>query len=161
MRRADAAGRRLGRRARKSASAETPRRLAQQPAGAESLAEKRLWSVEDPFLYDLKLVLLRGGQTVDQVDSYFGLREVTIRRRRDPHQRQAASSSGLVLDQGFYPDGIWTAPSDDALRERHRALAGRGLQRRAAAPEGFRAAVPLLGRQAGLPGLGRVSQLGL
>jgi hypothetical protein len=80
-----------------------------------NLSEKRLWSVEDPFLYDLKFTLLRNGQPIDQVDSYFGLREVTIRgasiliNGKPVFQR-------TVLDQGFYPDGIWTAPSEDALR---------------------------------------------
>ncbi len=79
------------------------------------LTEKRPWSVEDPFLYDLKLVLLRDGQPIDEVNSYFGLREVTIRgaavliNGKPVFQR-------TVLDQGFYPDGIWTAPSDEALR---------------------------------------------
>jgi hypothetical protein len=80
-----------------------------------NLSDKRLWSIEDPFLYDLKLVLLRDGRPIDQVDSYFGLREVTIRgaailiNGKPVFQR-------TVLDQGFYPEGIWTAPSDEALR---------------------------------------------
>jgi hypothetical protein len=80
-----------------------------------NLADKRLWSLESPFLYDLKLTLLRDGQPIDQVDSYFGLREVTIRgaailiNGKPVFQR-------TVLDQGFYPEGIWTAPSDEALR---------------------------------------------
>ena len=58
---------------------------------------------------------VRGDETVDRVDSYFGLREVTIRgaailiNGKPVFQR-------MVLDQGFYPDGIWTAPSDEALR---------------------------------------------
>lgn len=80
-----------------------------------NLSEKRLWSVEDPFLYDLKLVLLRNGQPVDQMNSYFGLREVSVHgaailiNGKPVFQR-------TVLDQGFYPEGIWTAPSDEALR---------------------------------------------
>jgi len=79
------------------------------------LSEKRLWSVDDPFLYDLKLTLRRGGEVVDHVESYFGLRGITI-------QGAAILLNGkpvfqrLVLNQGFYPDGIWTAPSDEALR---------------------------------------------
>jgi beta-galactosidase/beta-glucuronidase len=80
-----------------------------------NLSDKRLWSIEDPFLYDLKLVLLRDGQVIDSVDSYFGLREVTIRgaailiNGKPMFQR-------TVLDQGFYRAGIWTAPNDEALR---------------------------------------------
>jgi beta-galactosidase/beta-glucuronidase len=80
-----------------------------------NLPDKQLWSVEKPFLYDLKVVLLRDGKPIDQVDSYFGLREVTINggailiNGKPVFQR-------TVLDQGFYPDGIWTAPSDAALQ---------------------------------------------
>lgn len=80
-----------------------------------NLSDKRLWSIEEPFLYDLKLVLLRGGQPIDAVDSYFGLRDVTIHgaavliNGKPVFQR-------TVLDQGFYPDGVWTAPSDEALQ---------------------------------------------
>ena len=80
-----------------------------------NLSQTHLWSIEDPFLYGLKVVLLRDGQPIDQVDSYFGLREVTIRgaailiNGKPVFQR-------LVLDQGFYREGIWTAPSDATLR---------------------------------------------
>ncbi|MDX9753469.1 MAG: glycoside hydrolase family 2 TIM barrel-domain containing protein [bacterium] len=79
------------------------------------LSLKRLWTVEDPFLYDLKLTLQDGEQVLDEISSYFGLRSVHI-------QGGAILINGepvfqrLVLDQGFYPDGIWTAPSDAALK---------------------------------------------
>ncbi|MGI6457545.1 MAG: glycoside hydrolase family 2 protein [bacterium] len=79
------------------------------------LDNRRLWSVEDPFLYDLKLLLKNGDEIVDEVNSYFGLREVNIEgaailiNGKPVFQR-------LVLDQGFYPDGIWTAPTDEALK---------------------------------------------
>lgn len=80
-----------------------------------NLSEKRPWAIETPFLYDLKLELLKDGRPVDAVNSYFGLREVTIRgaailiNGKPVFQR-------TVLDQGFYPEGIWTAPTDEALR---------------------------------------------
>ena len=80
-----------------------------------NLPNNHPWSIEDPFLYDLKFVLLHNGQPIDRVDSYFGLREVTINgaailiNGKPVFQR-------TVLDQGFYPDGIWTAPNDAALR---------------------------------------------
>ena len=79
------------------------------------LSQKRLWEVGSPFLYDLKFTLARGGKKVDEVASYFGLRKVSIEGRaillngRRVFQR-------LILDQGFYPEGIWTAPSDEALK---------------------------------------------
>jgi hypothetical protein len=93
-----------------------------------NLSQKRLWSPEDPFLYGLRLTLAKRGQNsfsgrenssdpffVDQVDSYFGLREVTIRGAAILINGKAVFQR-TVLDQGFYPDGIWTAPSDAALR---------------------------------------------
>jgi beta-galactosidase/beta-glucuronidase len=78
---------------------------------------RRLWTISDPHLYDLDILLLdENGTIVDQVASYAGLRSVSI-------EDMAVRISGevvfqrLVLDQGFYPDGILTAPSDDALQE--------------------------------------------
>lgn len=82
---------------------------------ALNLAEKHLWSPEKPFLYDLKLTLVRDGKTADTVASYFGLRSVSIDgtvikiNGKPVFQR-------LILDQGFYPEGVWTAPTDTALR---------------------------------------------
>lgn len=77
---------------------------------------KRAWSMEDPFLYDIELqVADRTGKVIDRVSSYAGLRKVHIEgsqvylNNRKIYQR-------LVLDQGFYPDGIWTAPTDKALK---------------------------------------------
>jgi beta-galactosidase/beta-glucuronidase len=74
-----------------------------------------LWSPTDPFLYDLQLRLLDGDTVVDHVDSYFGMRHLSldgpaIRLNFQPLFQR------LVLDQGYYPDGIYTAPTDDALR---------------------------------------------
>jgi beta-galactosidase/beta-glucuronidase len=79
------------------------------------LSDVRAWSPEDPFLYDLKLSLEGSGKTIDQAASYFGVRSIKI----DP---PAVLLNGkplfqrLVLDQGFYPDGIYTAPTDEALK---------------------------------------------
>ena len=76
----------------------------------------RLWSPDDPHLYDLTLELQDGtGATVDQVQSYTGLRSVAI----DGH---AITINGqrvfqrLVLDQGYWPGSLMTAPDDEALR---------------------------------------------
>lgn len=79
------------------------------------LSEKRLWSTTDPFLYRLKLTLCRGKQVVDRLDSYFGLRSVSIRGRAILINNKPVFQR-LVLDQGFYPDGVWTAPSDAELK---------------------------------------------
>jgi beta-galactosidase/beta-glucuronidase len=78
---------------------------------------RRLWSPEDPFLYDLDIELLDpAGTVIDRARSYAGLRGITI---DDKAVRLNGKSvfQRMVLDQGFYPDGIWTAPSDAALRE--------------------------------------------
>ncbi|HKB16912.1 MAG TPA: glycoside hydrolase family 2 TIM barrel-domain containing protein, partial [Planctomycetota bacterium] len=82
---------------------------------AVSLSKKRLWRLEDPFLHDLELTVLRGEEVVDRVRSYFGLRKVELSGPRFLLNGEPVFQR-LVLDQGFYPDGIWTAPSDEALR---------------------------------------------
>ena len=81
-----------------------------------NIKEPQTWSPEQPFLYDLVLdVLDAEGRSVDTVRSYAGMRKVHVEgdqvylNNRPIYQR-------LVLDQGFYPAGIWTAPSDDDLR---------------------------------------------
>ena len=79
------------------------------------LSEARLWSVEHPNLYNLRLVLLRDGKPVDTVTSYFGLRSVSIDGTRILINGKPVFQR-LILDQGFYPDGIWTAPTDEALK---------------------------------------------
>ena len=80
-----------------------------------------LWSPSDPFLYDLKVVLVRpSGKVVDTVTSYAGLR--TIGTVTDPQGRPRIALNGITtflhgpLDQGYWPDGIYTAPTDAALK---------------------------------------------
>lgn len=76
----------------------------------------RLWSPEDPYLYDLYFTVKdTEGNIVDNVKSYTGMRKIhTADGKVYLNNREYFQK--LVLDQGFYPDGIWTAPSDDALR---------------------------------------------
>ena len=77
--------------------------------------ERRPWSIDDPHLYDLKLELLdAGGNVLDAAESYAGLRSVTIDGRAIKINGKSVFQR-LVLDQGYYPDGILTAPSDEAL----------------------------------------------
>ena len=80
-----------------------------------ALSEKKLWEVGNPFLYDLKFTLSRGDKIVDELTSYFGLRKVTIEGRSILINGKRVFQR-TILDQGFYPDGIWTAPSDAALK---------------------------------------------
>jgi beta-galactosidase/beta-glucuronidase len=79
-------------------------------------AQKRLWSPQNPHLYELELVLRQGGEIVDRVTSYAGLRSVSIDGRAITLNGEAVFQR-LVLDQGYYPDGLMTAPSDAALIE--------------------------------------------
>ena len=76
----------------------------------------RTWSPSDPYLYDLRFeVLDAAGNVVDEVRSYAGMRKIHIEGNRI-YLNNKRLFLRLVLDQGFYPDGIWTAPSDAALK---------------------------------------------
>jgi beta-galactosidase/beta-glucuronidase len=76
----------------------------------------RTWSPSDPFLYDLKFeVLAADGRVLDEVSSYAGMRKIHIEGNR-MYLNNKPLFVRFVLDQGFYPDGIWTAPSDEALK---------------------------------------------
>ena len=77
---------------------------------------RRTWSPEDPFLYDLRIELLDAdGGVIDSASSYVGLRSVTLDGKAVRINGKAVFQR-LVLDQGYYADGIMTAPTDDALR---------------------------------------------
>ncbi len=77
------------------------------------------WSPHDPFLYDLNVKLRNESTVVDQVSSYFGLRTITVTKVGDDMRpllnNQFVFQLG-VLDQGYWPDGLYTSPTDDALR---------------------------------------------
>lgn len=80
------------------------------------LSRNKLWEPGAPFLYDLKFTLTRHGEKIDEVASYFGLRKVAIEGRAMLINGKRVFQR-LILDQGFYPEGIWTAPSDQELRK--------------------------------------------
>lgn len=73
------------------------------------LDELHFWSIDEPNLYDLKLTLDN-----DVADSYFGMREVVYAEGKMYINKKPVFQR-LILDQGFYPDGIYTAPTDDEL----------------------------------------------
>lgn len=85
-----------------------------------NLPAPHLWSPEDPFLYDLQVTLKDGGKAIDSVSSYFGMRKIALKKDDQGFTRIALNDEFTfqigTLDQGFWPDGIYTAPSDDALR---------------------------------------------
>lgn len=80
----------------------------------------KLWSPDSPHLYDLKVWLLQDGKTVDEVGSYFGLRKIEVKKDEQGLNRLALNGEPLFqygpLDQGWWPDGLYTAASDEALR---------------------------------------------
>ncbi|MCD8312890.1 MAG: beta-glucuronidase [Bacteroidales bacterium] len=76
----------------------------------------KTWSPEDPFLYGIELdVLNADGEVIDHVDSYAGMRKISIVGNKI-YLNNEPRYLRFVLDQGFYPEGTWTAPSDEALR---------------------------------------------
>ena len=79
------------------------------------IADPTLWEVGKPFLYDLRVRLVESGEVIDDVSSYFGLREVRIEGDRILINGKSVFQR-LILDQGFWPDGIYTAPSDEELK---------------------------------------------
>lgn len=76
---------------------------------------RRVWSTTDPHLYEVEIELVDGqGQIVDSAASYTGLRSVAIVGKEIRINGETIFQR-LVLDQGYYPDGVMTAPTDDAL----------------------------------------------
>jgi hypothetical protein len=85
------------------------------------IANARLWSPDTPFLYDLRVELKdEGGRVADAVTSYFGVRKVSLGRDKDGFATLEINGKRTflagALDQGYWPDGIYTAPTDEALR---------------------------------------------
>ena len=85
------------------------------------IAEPKLWSPSTPHLYDLEVLLLdRSGQVVDTVESYAGIRTVGKARDDQGHWRYTLNGETIFhwgpLDQGWWPDGLLTPPSDEAMR---------------------------------------------
>ena len=83
------------------------------------IAAPHLWTPDDPFLYDLKVTLLASNRVVDSVASYFGMRKTALKKDEEGKTRSALNDQFTfqmgALDQGFWPDGIYTAPTDAAL----------------------------------------------
>lgn len=97
----------------------TGRALAGAPV--EIMVENpKLWSPASPFLYDMKVSLLRNGKKTDEVKSYTAMRKFSTGRDKDGIVRLLLNDKPLFqfgpLDQGWWPDGLYTAPTDEALR---------------------------------------------
>jgi len=84
-----------------------------------NVPDARPWSPEAPFLYDLEIALIRQGKVTDQVKSYFGMRKISTKRDGNGIVRLQLNNKDYFqfgpLDQGWWPDGLYTAPTDEAL----------------------------------------------
>ena len=90
-----------------------------EPVEIAMPADRKLWSPESPFLYTLKVNLKNAGKVVDKVDSYAAMRKYSYKRAADGIVRMELNNEPLFqfgpLDQGWWPDGLYTAPTDEAL----------------------------------------------
>jgi len=79
----------------------------------------KLWSPDSPFLYDLKVTLNANGKSMDAISSYFGMRKISM-AKVDGFQKMMLNNEFVFqmgpLDQGYWPDGLYTAPTDEALQ---------------------------------------------
>ena len=83
------------------------------------IENQKLWSPDTPYLYDMKVELMKGTKVIDAVNTYFGMREISTGKDKDGYQRLLLNGKPYfhigLLDQGWWPDGLLTPPSDDAL----------------------------------------------
>ncbi|MBN1180240.1 MAG: hypothetical protein JXD18_13595 [Anaerolineae bacterium] len=93
------------------------------PAGCTlhiPIPDPRLWSPDDPHLYDLQVTVRQAGQVVDAVESYFGMRSFSMEPDGQGRLRLCLNGAPLFhygpLDQGCWPDGLYTPPSAAAMR---------------------------------------------
>lgn len=101
------------------------------------LARIKTWSPETPDLYDIEFMVLKNEEIVDKVRSYFGMRKVSVKNNRillnnEPYYLK------MALDQGYYPDGLYTAPSDEDLKrdvEAAKLLGLNGVRKHQLAPD--------------------------
>lgn len=82
-------------------------------------ANAKLWSPDSPFLYNMKVTLYKDGKAIDQVKSYTAMRKYSIRKGQNGITRLQLNNKDYFqfgpLDQGWWPDGLYTAPTDEAL----------------------------------------------
>lgn len=78
-----------------------------------------LWTPDNPFLYDLNIAVVRKGKVADEVKSYFAMRKISLRADENGVLRMMLNNKFVfqygTLDQGWWPDGLYTAPTDEAL----------------------------------------------
>ena len=79
----------------------------------------KLWSPDSPFLYDINVCVKKDGKVIDEIKSYAAMRKFSSRRDKNGIVRLELNNKPLFqfgpLDQGWWPDGLYTAPTDEAL----------------------------------------------
>ncbi len=79
----------------------------------------KMWSPESPYLYDMELSIIRNEVAIDKIKSYFGMRKISTKRDTNGVVRLQLNNKDYfhfgLLDQGWWPDGLYTAPTDEAL----------------------------------------------
>ncbi|ASV29714.1 glycoside hydrolase family 2 protein [Maribacter cobaltidurans] len=85
-----------------------------------SIDNAKLWTPESPFLYNLSAKLISGETTTDEIKSYFGMRKISMKKDEYGIIRMQLNNKDYFqfgpLDQGWWPDGLYTAPTDEALK---------------------------------------------
>ncbi|MBR6272405.1 MAG: beta-galactosidase [Bacteroidales bacterium] len=93
--------------------------LGGQPVEVNMPQGFRTWTPDHPWLYDLKVTVLRKGKAIDAVESYFAMRSFGTTRDENGIVRLTLNGKPIFqfgpLDQGWWPDGLYTAPTDEAL----------------------------------------------
>ena len=99
-------------------------KIAEEATGSNAavnlkISNPKLWSPDAPFLYDLKVEVLRNGKPVAEVNSYFAMRKISMKPDANGIQRILLNNKFVFqygpLDQGWWPDGLYTAPTEEAL----------------------------------------------
>ena len=84
------------------------------------IPDPELWSPDNPFLYDMEITLTNNGQETDHVSGYFGMRKISLGKDEKGRTRLFLNNKFLFqngpLDQGFWPDGIYTPPTEEAMK---------------------------------------------
>jgi beta-galactosidase/beta-glucuronidase len=95
-----------------------------------SIPNPQLWSPESPYLYDLQIEVRENGQLIDKVESYFGMRKFDLQTDNQGRLRLCLNNKQLFhygpLDQGYWPDGLHTPPSEAAMQSDIEYLRGIG-----------------------------------
>jgi beta-galactosidase/beta-glucuronidase len=84
------------------------------------IANPQTWSPSNPFLYHLKIAVIRKGKVLDEIKSYFAMRKISVAPDANGIKKMMLNNHFLFefgpLDQGWWPDGLYTAPTDEALK---------------------------------------------